>query len=44
MTGIDRLDIMPQLPGMAPEAVRRSLALFAAEVRSRLRFPTLVEA
>ena len=44
MTGIDRLDIMPQLPGMAPEAVRRSLALFAAEVRPRLRFPTLVEA
>ena len=44
MTGIDRLDIMPQLPGMAPEAVRRSLALFAAEVRSRLRFPTLAEA
>jgi alkanesulfonate monooxygenase SsuD/methylene tetrahydromethanopterin reductase-like flavin-dependent oxidoreductase (luciferase family) len=44
MTGIDRLDIMPQLPGMAPEAVDRSLALFAAEVRPRLRFPTLVEA
>ncbi len=44
MTGIDRLDIMPQLPGMAPEAVRRSLALFAAEVRPRLRFPKRVEA
>jgi alkanesulfonate monooxygenase SsuD/methylene tetrahydromethanopterin reductase-like flavin-dependent oxidoreductase (luciferase family) len=44
MTGIDRLDIMPQLPGMAPEAVHRSLALFAAEVRPRLRFPVLVEA
>jgi alkanesulfonate monooxygenase SsuD/methylene tetrahydromethanopterin reductase-like flavin-dependent oxidoreductase (luciferase family) len=44
MTGIDRLDIMPQLPGMTPEAVNRSLALFAAEVRPRLRFPTLVEA
>jgi alkanesulfonate monooxygenase SsuD/methylene tetrahydromethanopterin reductase-like flavin-dependent oxidoreductase (luciferase family) len=44
LTGIDRLDIMPQLPGMAPDAVRRSLALFAAEVRPRLRFPTFVEA
>ena len=44
LTGIDRLDIMPQLPGMAPEAVHRSLALFAAEVRPRLRFPALVEA
>ena len=44
MTGIDRLDIMPQLPGMAPAAVRRSLALFEAEVRPRLRFPALVEA
>jgi alkanesulfonate monooxygenase SsuD/methylene tetrahydromethanopterin reductase-like flavin-dependent oxidoreductase (luciferase family) len=44
LTGIDRLDIMPQLPGMAPDAVRRSLALFMTEVRPRLRFPTLVEA
>ena len=44
MTGIDRLDIMPQLPGMAAAAVRRSLALFETEVRPRLRFPTLVEA
>ena len=43
LTGIDRLDIMPQLPGMAPEAVHRSLALFQAEVRPRLRFPALVE-
>ncbi|WP_419757721.1 LLM class flavin-dependent oxidoreductase [Acidisoma sp.] len=43
MTGIDRLDIMPQLPGMAPEAVNRSLALFTAEVRPKLRFPALVE-
>jgi alkanesulfonate monooxygenase SsuD/methylene tetrahydromethanopterin reductase-like flavin-dependent oxidoreductase (luciferase family) len=44
LTGIDRLDIMPQLPGTAPDGVRRSLALFAAEVRPRLRFPTFVEA
>jgi alkanesulfonate monooxygenase SsuD/methylene tetrahydromethanopterin reductase-like flavin-dependent oxidoreductase (luciferase family) len=44
MTGIDRLDIMPQLPGMTPAAVRRSLALFAAEVRPKLRFPALAEA
>jgi alkanesulfonate monooxygenase SsuD/methylene tetrahydromethanopterin reductase-like flavin-dependent oxidoreductase (luciferase family) len=44
MTGIDRLDIMPQLPGMTPAAVRRSLALFEAEVRPRLRFPVMAEA
>jgi alkanesulfonate monooxygenase SsuD/methylene tetrahydromethanopterin reductase-like flavin-dependent oxidoreductase (luciferase family) len=44
LTGIDRLDIMPQLPGMAPDAVRRSLALFQAEVRPRLRLPLLAEA
>jgi alkanesulfonate monooxygenase SsuD/methylene tetrahydromethanopterin reductase-like flavin-dependent oxidoreductase (luciferase family) len=44
MTGIDRLDIMPQLPGMSPAAVRRSLALFEAEVRPRLRFPAWAEA
>jgi alkanesulfonate monooxygenase SsuD/methylene tetrahydromethanopterin reductase-like flavin-dependent oxidoreductase (luciferase family) len=43
LTGIDRLDIMPQLPGMQPAAVRRSLALFDAEVRPRLRFPALAE-
>lgn len=44
LTGVDRLDIMPQLPGMTAPAVRRSLALFAAEVRPRLRFPALKEA
>jgi alkanesulfonate monooxygenase SsuD/methylene tetrahydromethanopterin reductase-like flavin-dependent oxidoreductase (luciferase family) len=44
MTGIDRLDIMPTLPGMTVEAVRRSLALFETEVRPRLRLPVLVEA
>ena len=43
-TGIDRLDIMPQLPGMTPDAVQRALSLFAAEVRPRLRFPALVRA
>ncbi|WP_284945643.1 LLM class flavin-dependent oxidoreductase [Acidisoma cladoniae] len=42
-TGIDRLDIMPQLPGMTTAAVRRSMTLFEAEVRPRLRFPALAE-
>ncbi|MBW4024650.1 MAG: LLM class flavin-dependent oxidoreductase [Proteobacteria bacterium] len=43
LTGIDRLDIMPHLPGMEASAVCRSLALFAAEVRPRLRFPAMAE-
>lgn len=44
MTGIDRLDIMPHLPGMAVPDICRSLALFAAEVRPRLRLPAMAEA
>ena len=43
-TGIERLDLMPQLPGMASEAVRRSLTLIHAEVRPRLRAPARVAA
>jgi alkanesulfonate monooxygenase SsuD/methylene tetrahydromethanopterin reductase-like flavin-dependent oxidoreductase (luciferase family) len=43
-TGIDRLDIMPRLPGMSPESVRRSLTLFDAEVRPRLRLPAVAQA
>ena len=34
---LDRLDVMVQLPGIATEAVRRSLALLQCEVRPRLR-------
>ncbi len=44
LTGIDRLDIMPYLPGLSVAAVCHSLALFATEVRPRLRFPAMVEA
>jgi alkanesulfonate monooxygenase SsuD/methylene tetrahydromethanopterin reductase-like flavin-dependent oxidoreductase (luciferase family) len=36
-TGIDRLDVMAQLPGLEPAAVRRSLTLINKEVRPRLR-------
>jgi alkanesulfonate monooxygenase SsuD/methylene tetrahydromethanopterin reductase-like flavin-dependent oxidoreductase (luciferase family) len=43
-TGIERLDLMPQLPGIASEAVRRSLTLIHAEVRPRLRLPARVAA
>jgi alkanesulfonate monooxygenase SsuD/methylene tetrahydromethanopterin reductase-like flavin-dependent oxidoreductase (luciferase family) len=39
LTGVDRLDVMPQLPGIHTEAVARSLRLIAQEVRPRLRFP-----
>ena len=35
-TGIDRLDVMPQLPGLATDAVRRSLRLLQEEVRPLL--------
>ena len=34
---LDRLDVMVQLPGIATEAVRRSLALIQCEVRPRLK-------
>ncbi|MCB8881590.1 LLM class flavin-dependent oxidoreductase [Acidisoma cellulosilytica] len=44
LTGIDRLDVMPQLPGIRTEAVARSLRLIATEVRPRLRFPEKREA
>jgi len=43
-TGIERLDLMPQLPGIASGAVRRSLTLIHAEVRPRLRLPGQVAA
>ena len=36
-TGVDRLDVMAQIPGLAADAVRRSMALFQSEVRPRLR-------
>ena len=39
LLGLDRLDVMPQLPGIRTEAVARSLRLIAQEVRPRLRFP-----
>lgn len=39
LTGIDRLDVMPQLPGIHTKAIARSLRLIATEVRPRLRFP-----
>jgi alkanesulfonate monooxygenase SsuD/methylene tetrahydromethanopterin reductase-like flavin-dependent oxidoreductase (luciferase family) len=35
--GIDRLDVMAHLPGLAPAAVRRSLSLLNSEVRPKLR-------
>jgi len=38
-TRIDRLDVMAQIPGLDPAAVRRSLTLIDAEVRPRLRVP-----
>jgi alkanesulfonate monooxygenase SsuD/methylene tetrahydromethanopterin reductase-like flavin-dependent oxidoreductase (luciferase family) len=38
LTGIDRLDVMPQLPSIRAEAVARSLRLIATEVWPRLRF------
>ena len=44
LTGIDRLDVMPQLPGIRTEAVARSLRLIATEVRPRLRFAEKREA
>jgi alkanesulfonate monooxygenase SsuD/methylene tetrahydromethanopterin reductase-like flavin-dependent oxidoreductase (luciferase family) len=39
LTGVDRLDVMPQLPGIHSDAVARSLRLIATEVWPRLRFP-----
>lgn len=39
LLGLDRLDLMPQLPGLATEAVQRSLHLIATELKPRLRFP-----
>lgn len=39
-TGVERLDVMPQLPGLSPAAVRRSLTLINAEVRPRLCLPS----
>jgi len=41
-TGIERLDVMAQLPGLEPAAVRRSLTLINSEVRPRLRLPVRV--
>jgi alkanesulfonate monooxygenase SsuD/methylene tetrahydromethanopterin reductase-like flavin-dependent oxidoreductase (luciferase family) len=38
-TGIERLDLMAQLPGLEPAAVRRSLTLINSEVRPKLRLP-----
>ncbi len=37
--GLDRLDVMVQLPSLPTEAVRRSLALLQNEVRPLLRLP-----
>lgn len=39
LLGLDRLDLMPQLPGLPSEAVQRSLHLIATELKPRLRFP-----
>lgn len=39
LLGLDRLDLMPQLPGLPTEAVQRSLHLIATELKPRLRFP-----
>lgn len=44
LLGLDRLDVMPQLPGIRTEAVQRSLRLIAQEVRPKLRFPERREA
>ena len=38
-TGVTRLDVMAQIPGLESDAVRRSLSLIRSEVRSRLRVP-----
>jgi alkanesulfonate monooxygenase SsuD/methylene tetrahydromethanopterin reductase-like flavin-dependent oxidoreductase (luciferase family) len=43
-TGVDRLDLMAQIPGLEPEAVRRSLSLIRSEVRPRLRVPARLTA
>jgi alkanesulfonate monooxygenase SsuD/methylene tetrahydromethanopterin reductase-like flavin-dependent oxidoreductase (luciferase family) len=43
-TGIDRLDVMAQVPGIPTEAVARSLRLIQEEVRPLLRFPARAEA
>lgn len=37
VTGVDRLDVMVQIPGLRTEAVRRSMRLLQREVRPRLR-------
>ncbi|HTH99826.1 MAG TPA: LLM class flavin-dependent oxidoreductase [Acidisoma sp.] len=39
LLGLDRLDLMPQLPGLPTDAVQRSLRLIATELQPRLRFP-----
>jgi alkanesulfonate monooxygenase SsuD/methylene tetrahydromethanopterin reductase-like flavin-dependent oxidoreductase (luciferase family) len=39
LLGLDRLDLMPQLPGIETEAVQRSLHLIATELKPLLRFP-----
>lgn len=39
-TGVNRLDVMAQIPGLETDAVRRSLSLIRSEVRPRLRVPT----
>lgn len=36
VTGVDRLDVMAQIPGLATKDVRRSMALIQSEVRPRL--------
>jgi alkanesulfonate monooxygenase SsuD/methylene tetrahydromethanopterin reductase-like flavin-dependent oxidoreductase (luciferase family) len=38
-TGVNRLDVMAQIPGLESDAVRRSLSLIRSEVRPRLRVP-----
>jgi alkanesulfonate monooxygenase SsuD/methylene tetrahydromethanopterin reductase-like flavin-dependent oxidoreductase (luciferase family) len=38
LTGVDRLDVMVQIPGLESPAIRRSMALLQREVRPRLRF------
>ena len=40
-TGVDRLDVMVQIPGLRTDAVRRSMELLQREVRPRLRLAPL---
>jgi alkanesulfonate monooxygenase SsuD/methylene tetrahydromethanopterin reductase-like flavin-dependent oxidoreductase (luciferase family) len=43
-TGVERLDLMVQIPGLATDAVRRSMRLIQDEVRPRLAIATRSEA